>query len=652
MSLTKNIKREPLDFILTDLIPQETSELYSNRNFYEFLLKDKALQELHLKVLDDKKINKQIFCAGWNCSPLRYNIKKKNGFFRELSLINPLGLLMIYEFNKIYSGEILNSLNNKNRNMFSLRYHTNESNLYYQSSSKFIVKYYQKVANYLNKANIEQTGQFYKIKQFRTITNFTNSKLWYTLNNKFKYFARLDYKECFSSIYTHVYGWIDTNNNVDSKNFKNTSLYNTIDNVLQRSNAGITNGIIIGPEFYRMMAELLLQSIDSNIYHDLRLKNLKFKEDYYICRYVDDIFVFANSEENLNVICNQYFNADNTYKLKINENKIIKQKLPYIPNLWIKDVSEFSGEIESFFKNDDGTIKFKKLKKSISTIKNNINIILNNYNNDQYNSIVGYWLSTFFNVLSPQKGKCIFDKDISKTKVLSLLDVVFYIYSKSITNVNTNKLVAILNFIFQYLQDKDMVKYVLNKIVQDYSYILLENTYDIINLLPLFLEYKIEIPSIVEDKLFNKIKELEDPILIANYICYSTYNENYFKKVLEEIEPIIELKIKYLENEEKNFYMYKETWFYYIFYNCPYINQSLKQQIINKIKSLNLRNGSESYDIANKIICRFMINDQKGFFTWKLNKWNYGDQISYRTHQKTLFKTKRSYYISYDYGSF
>lgn len=68
------------------------------------------------------------------------------------------------------------------------------------------------------------------------------------------------------------------------------------DILMQNLNYGETNGIIIGPEFSRIFAELILQRIDLNVMYYLRdnrdSKRLEFKTDYEIFRYVDDFFVF------------------------------------------------------------------------------------------------------------------------------------------------------------------------------------------------------------------------------------------------------------------------------------------------------------------------------------------------------------------------
>lgn len=67
------------------------------------------------------------------------------------------------------------------------------------------------------------------------------------------------------------------------------------DRLIQNLNYGETNGIVIGPEFSRIFAEIILQKIDKTIYEQLlQLETpLIHKRDYEIYRYVDDYSFFT-----------------------------------------------------------------------------------------------------------------------------------------------------------------------------------------------------------------------------------------------------------------------------------------------------------------------------------------------------------------------
>ena len=53
-----------------------------------------------------------------------------------------------------------------------------------------------------------------------------------------------------------------------------------------------TNGIIIGPEFSRIISEVLLTRIDLEIARDLSSQGLELNKHYLIYRFIDDYTIF------------------------------------------------------------------------------------------------------------------------------------------------------------------------------------------------------------------------------------------------------------------------------------------------------------------------------------------------------------------------
>ena len=64
------------------------------------------------------------------------------------------------------------------------------------------------------------------------------------------------------------------------------------DEMMQSLNARETNGIVIGPEFSRIFAEIILQNIDEKVENELRRRKINNKVNYECYRYVDDYFLF------------------------------------------------------------------------------------------------------------------------------------------------------------------------------------------------------------------------------------------------------------------------------------------------------------------------------------------------------------------------
>lgn len=132
----KNIERNKLDYLLTDIMPVEVSELFSFSKFYEYLLsKQSTLDDIVSKMRAMKAENSETPFAGgkwgnWATSPLKFNILKGTDSIRGLNLVQPLSAMNIYFFVECYQKELLDILSNNS--CFSLRYHRKNSDLFYR----------------------------------------------------------------------------------------------------------------------------------------------------------------------------------------------------------------------------------------------------------------------------------------------------------------------------------------------------------------------------------------------------------------------------------------------------------------------------------------------------------------------------------------
>ena len=106
------LERNKLDYILTDLLPVEVSELFSFSQLYAFLLEkdtQKIVDNLVCEIKQNKaRGNSVMFKEGWSTKPLKYRILKGNGTMREMSVIQPVSALNLFLFIECYQKEILN----------------------------------------------------------------------------------------------------------------------------------------------------------------------------------------------------------------------------------------------------------------------------------------------------------------------------------------------------------------------------------------------------------------------------------------------------------------------------------------------------------------------------------------------------------------
>ena len=668
----KGLERNELDFILTDLMPVELSDRFTFYYFYEFLLNKEIRKQLN-QIVQELKENKAkgshlIFQGKWATYPLKYKIMKGNGTFREMSLMQPLSALNVYFFIQCYQKEILNYF--KKNHIFSIRYHKHNADLNYKSSSKKITSYFLKSSQEVQKIAIQQAGNYFKIVPFPSINSFTDANDWQSSNFKFKHFAKIDYKSCFDSIYSHVYSWIIEPHLIDAKRADNTNLFIEIDRILQNINGRSSNGILIGPEFSRMIAEILLQHIDQQVCLSLDAAGLKYKQDYRVFRYVDDVFIFGNDNNTINTIINQFVLVANKFRLSINELKISKEETPSFPKIWLEETRVVADKIDSMFfqgsKRDFDAIPpeercFVVETHHVPRIKDQVSLLIKKYP-QQRRTVVSFLLSTLLNKASSRKnGYRLFkSRQDAIKRAIPLLDLAFFIYAFFPSFEQTKKIISLITYINQKAKFQESTEIVkqqtldkLNGILCKYDFIFENgNLHDLCDWFPFLYENKLKLPSRIEEILIDTAEQLDDPIIFANLLIYSQYNKSLQLTWGKRINTHIDKYIAQLTNKNKEIIEFREFWFIIVFYNSPFVNQST----VNKIREIIQQIDSQCYrkelsEIALKLVCNFMQTNQLGFFDWSGIK-KFGERITYRTYKRTIFKhyKKRSYglYASLD----
>ncbi len=645
-----NIKRDDLDYILTDTLPVELSELYTNIYFYEFLHSRKTeIDEIsdEFKKLIFSFSTKNPFMKnnsdnhGIPTIPLTFNILKSDQENkRKMSIPQPLSALEIYFFIRHYQTDILLSLK---KSRYSIRYHTRNNSLNYKTRHrKPLLIDYRYSCSKKNKKFLEQSGSFFNIGPVSRINHLTSCEEWVLHNLKYKFYCKLDYKRCFDSIYTHSFKWIVTDNTVDSKNFNNSSLFAAIDRILQNINGYSSNGIIVGPEFSRLIAEILLQEIDNEVFYDLQNNNIKLNEDYVLLRYVDDMFLFTNSEDIQNKIIEVIDAKSKKYLLELNEHKIEKSQTPYLGNAWVFDMQRFANSCDQLLFNGNQTFSFgddiyqlNLNQKNIESIRETFMYIISK-NHDFISPITSYAMSVLLNNMSRKKKEYAFFRRGSSDKtVCKFLDLVFFIYSHCINFYNTQKLVSIMYYCHneisligsKYLQD------IINK--YDFS---ISNSSEIVNLFVALRGFNVSFRTKIEGKILDNILESDNPILLATFLYYSQYNDRYLDEISSVVNNILNKKLNYLNNKNE-ILLLREFWYIIIFNKCPYVSEENKK-LIEDILKIILKKNSKNRNI--KLFIDFMLdkNQRYCFFSWRKKGIKFMQEITYRTSSMTVFKRK------------
>ena len=579
---------------------------------------------------------------------------------REMSVIQPFSALNLYIFIECYQKEILSYF--EKHHEFSIRYHKKNTDLYYKSKSGKVTQYFQDQSSRVGREVIQQAANYFRIAPFESINSFADSRIWRMCNFKYKYYAKLDYKACFDSIYTHAFTWIIERNVVDAKAASNSHLFVTIDRILQNINGRSSNGIVVGPEFSRMMAEILLQHIDSEICLSLQKDGIFYNVDYVAFRYVDDIFLFANQPQILDQILAKYKTIGERYLLRLNELKLVKGTTPCLPKEWLGKTRQLSDIIGNFFFQGK-KVDYEKLPEeerflvktdyiSVDRIKDEIAVLVKQHSDDA-RTIVSFLLSTLLNNISKKKnGYSLFGKQ-QLGKALLLLDMALYIYAFYPSFDQTRKIISIIAYMNSEVDFKTNEKAheKMGRVINRYAFIFQSgNIFDLCDWFPFFHEYNIVFDAKTESALIHTAEECNDPIIWANLLLYSQYYPPFFDELQKKVETVVKKQICKISDKEPM--MQVEFWYVLIFHNCPYISLTLRQKMSSLIQEIKKSATSKSSSpfpsaIVTQLICEFLEQrspsgnkPEESLFNWKGIK-NFSDQITYRTYQRTVFKRYR-----------
>jgi hypothetical protein len=360
----KRIKYKKERVVLSDILPFEIPLIFSNRYFYRFLVTN-SIEVIDNKVVwnvKGKKISPeeetnliQIVELLLGCNhnpsaqkdkyigiskskrriPFVYKITHKEKEFRELSVIHPMNQVELVSFYEKYKELIL----------------------YYCSISRFSIRKPTEIAKYVffndklhkqksgykedrievNMHEYEHLKTFFAYKKYTNIFRFYEDYRYQRAEKKYNKLVKFDISKCFDSIYTHSLPWALLNKDSvkDKIELSKNTFAGIFDEFMQNTNYGETNGIVIGPEFSRIFAELILQQVDKVVENMLWGYNpsIRNRVDYECYRYVDDYFLFYNDENVKDEILKLFKLELREYKMWISESKTKYYDKPIITEL-------------------------------------------------------------------------------------------------------------------------------------------------------------------------------------------------------------------------------------------------------------------------------------------------------------------------------
>jgi hypothetical protein len=546
--------------------------------------------------------------------PFNYRISHKNDEFRELTVIHPINQLAVIDFYENYKSMLLHYCN---ASPFSIRKPIKVAKYTFFKDRKFE----------LNKSTtseheiVEEFGKEYSnLKSFfaynsNQIHRFYESYDYHRCEKKYNCLFTFDISKCFSSIYTHSITWALTNKKIvkDYVEPSNFTFGGKFDNLMQKMNYNETNGIVIGPEFSRLFAEIILQQIELTVLDKLNTKeNIHFKTDYEIFRYVDDYFVFYNDLQVKEKIF-QYFNLELLeFKLNVNENKLGFYEKPIITELTIAKL-KISSLIEESIKNKIEIDNSSEDDKKLFTLYVSSNNLITRFKsivketNVKYKDVLNYTLAILdrktFNILK-NINKIKGEKDIDLQQVydklckslLSILDFTFFIYSVSPRVNTTIKLTMILSKIMKFINSEPLFpvefKHRISKKIYDNSSLILEKNrsseycqvetlYLLTTLDCLGKDYRIEEANLLKYFRIDKNYKFSHELSYWSIISILFYVKNNDKYINLRTNLLMHIKERYENLDKKNIRMSGElVLLLFDLLTCPYIDKTYKSEIL------------------------------------------------------------------------
>ncbi|MGL4862489.1 MAG: RNA-directed DNA polymerase [Cetobacterium sp.] len=599
--------KKNINILLTEVLPFEIPFFFTNKPLISIV-----------ESMDSQDYNKLIengsYIANKATIPLNFYSFKNDSKKRILSVPHFISQLNFLFFLEKYNKNLLNyfSLNT----FYSIRIPKKIS------SQKYRYLNLQENLQEILSTNDNSTGveehldndkkykNFFYNGKYTKLSSFYDSSLLKKLEKQFSLVLKLDIKKCFYNIYTHSIDWAYLGDKKTAKAFKNSKnrISSTLDNILQNSNNGETNGIIVGPEFSRIAAEIVLSKIDNYLFLKLKDHNLKNNKNYFIVRYIDDFFIFSNNEQHLNLIQSCLEEILEQFKLSINDSKKSIEHKPFFKEqFWVYKLSKGISNFYSSLSEEKNLVGFnKELEKHflktrfVNSIFNKLTLeikdLIVTYPNNDY-KIISYFLSAFdfklyFNNSSDFEIKFSNPALFEELNILisaKLIELFTYIINFSLTATNIFKLFNLLKkFKDLEIQSKQEIEFIIFSKIEELINYNITKAQEI-NLLISFLKfYDYNIKQQIFSKILEKNNDYFTIVTILFYLNTSQRKNKKYKLLFIKINLILESKFKEIEFEQNPNILNNSEYMYLIHdlsFNNSFIEIKELSETIKKIKT-------------------------------------------------------------------
>ena len=495
MSKLVGISRSKYRVAISDVLPYERPVFFTNRFFTRFLkyygivCRDGRL--IATKNLTDG-LGQMLGILGGSRGARRpafqYTIAKNSiEKGRKLTVIHPYHQVQMIEFYDHYKTVITDFCQ---RSHYSIRYPYKVAVV--QKRSKGYPQYLSDEKEFIHPE--ESVKHFFAYKHYHNINEFYDDYRFLRAEKRFSMMEKTDLEHCFDSIKPEtlsqaMFGCAME----DAQGTMPYEFWQLNQSFENKPDEGIPGeGIVIGPEFSRIYAEIIMQQVDANCEAILERKGILLNRDYVFYRYVDDGFLFCNTLQVKDLFNTTYGSLLGQYGLKRGKKKMhFYNQRPFLENLTAGKL-ELKKLIEEKFQNRLETfIGFKKVQQELydtptfldyKSFVQSVRSIICTYR-FEYKAVMSYVLGVIsnhlasllrdFNNLYKQYSQAEYYGEISnygkdiKDKyerdfvdfLENLVEVLFYFYSCDPRMSTSTKIVSIINQLQLFVRGKYQFEY-------------------------------------------------------------------------------------------------------------------------------------------------------------------------------------------------
>lgn len=628
--------------LLTELLPYELPFRLSNDAFYD------NMQNPQLRKTFEETVKKQNNASS-STVPFDYYVRRSNSKkSRKLSVMHPFAQMKFVDFYDKYADYMLYLCSN---NPFSIRYICKKAQCIFKAEDYVLDEEDMDEEQHVefDKDNLETYYRsYFQYERYGLIYKFFSSGDYLRLEQKYSLMMKMDIASCFYHIYTHTISWA-VKDKTQAKMYCNKDTFeNNFDKLIRYANYNETNGILVGPEVSRIFAEIILGKIDIEVLNELRKGGksqncLQVGKDYEVRRYVDDYFIYANSQDTLDKILAVYKEQLEYYKLYINESKLEYVSRPFGSDLG--DAKSKISRIVSDFKRkylekEDGKYvkQFRASYKLFISFATEFRTITHQHHLT-YGELNKYTLNLLvYQIATEMKSEVV----PSLALLLTYIDVVFYVFSLDMNVSASYKACRIIDYVVRWAEATDSMEIkmeVENRIVRE-----AKRCMDIyqaqtgekdtnLEMLNLLLTLKQVTSFHVSESQLKKVFGLDDTsesYVSLNYfqVCTLLFligNEDKYRNIKTEL---INEVCRRLFASSQVFQYADTTMLFFDMMTCPFIDDKVKKSLIKNC--IGCKDDKKSIWLSN------YNKTKRWFFDWDISK------------RVSFFLDKKEYHSPYE----